>query len=92
MAKKFENKKGFLIIEMNKDEAKSLGFGLYEDGTCICIGCNDLSRDKIYYVAVLNDTMCEKCVNNFIQNTSRYDEDIPYETRNFERYSKILNI
>ena len=92
MAKKFKNRKGFLIIEMNQDEAKSLGFGMYGDGTCVCSHCNNLSQDKIYYVAVLNDTMCETCVKNFVQTSIRYDEDISYETRKFEMYSKILNL
>ena len=89
MAKKFENKKGFLIIEMSIKEADSIGFG-FEGGACICLGCNNICIQNVYYVAVLNETMCEDCVKDFIENSTRYEEDIPYEERNYKHYSNQL--
>lgn len=91
MAQKLDNEKGFLIIEMTREEADSIGFGL-GGGTCICVGCNNLCLPKVFYVAVLNETMCEDCLKNFVENSTRYDEDIPYEKRNYEYYSKQLQL
>lgn len=93
MANKVENEKGFLIIEMTLNEADKIGFGI-GSGACICVGCNGLCLPKVYYVAAMNETMCEKCLNEFLtsEDTIRYDEDIPYEERNYNRYMELLNL
>lgn len=90
MAKKFKNEKGFLIIEMDKDEAKSIGFGLSEG--CVCMHCNSIIKDKIYYIAALNDVMDKECLDAWLAWATRYEEDIPYEQKYYDIYSKPLNV
>lgn len=92
MAKQYQNEKGFLIIEMNKEEAASINFGIYGTGECICMGCNEIIQDNIYYIAVLNDCMCKECCDNFIKHRKRYPEDISYELCKYNEYALLLNI
>lgn len=87
MAKKYDNKEKFLIIEMNTNEAFSLGFG-FADKELICDQCNELITDKCYYIAALNMAYCEECLKDFIENQIRYFEDIKYEV---EHYNKIAD-
>jgi hypothetical protein len=93
MAKIVNNGKGFKVISLSTEDAASLGFGLYGSGTCVCMHCNKscLSGD-IYYVAVLNDTMCKDCYEEWLKDAKRYSEDIPIEDRNFNYYKEILGL
>lgn len=90
MAKQFINDKGFLIIKLNKEEANFIGFGF--SGDCLCMSCNNVIKDNMYYIAVLNDCMCKDCLDKFLKEYTRHQEDIPYEKRNFNFYTKKLNI
>ncbi len=91
MAKIVNNDKGFKVISLSTKDAASLGFGLYGSGACICMRCNKgcLSGD-IYYIAVLNDTMCKDCYEEWLKDAERYSEDIPIEDRNFNHYKEAL--
>ena len=91
MAKIVNNDKGFKVISLSTEDAASLGFGIDGSGTCICMHCNKgcLSGD-IYYIAVLNDTMCKNCYERWIKSATRYAEDIPIENRNFNHYKEWL--
>lgn len=90
MARKFENKNGFLIIEMSPSEARSIGFGISEG--CVCMNCNNIIKDKIYYIAALNDVMDKECLDEWLAWATRYEEDIPYEQKYYNIYSKSFNI
>lgn len=90
MAKKVSNSKGFLIIQMSVTEAQLLGFGF--NGACVCMSCNDLCLPDVYYIAALNDCMCEKCMEKFLSDATRYEEDIPYEEKYYNQYTKILGL
>ena len=98
MAKKYDNNKGFLVIEMSFDEATILcnfGCEISEDNyIVVCDTCNNKfdSNDKIYYIAVLNRALCKECCDDFINNIDKSDEDIPYEVRHYNYYAKILNL
>lgn len=98
MAKKYENPKGFLIIEMTYDEATLLcnfGFELNNDDyVVVCDNCNNKFNkdDKIYYFAVLNRAMCKECCDDIIKNQERYAEDINYEIKHYNYYAKKLNL
>lgn len=101
MAKIVNNDKGFKVISLSEEEAVSIGFGIWyrndEDTddlhTCICMNCNKgcLSGD-IYYIAVLNDTMCKDCYEKWLKSATRYTEDIPVEDRNFNYYKEALGL
>lgn len=88
MAKKIKTEKGFLVIKLNMDEAESIGFGL--GGACICMDCNGLCDNDIYYIAVLNDTMCEECYNEYMEEATYYDGDSRIEQRNYDFYISML--
>ena len=94
MAKRYENDKGFLIIEMSYEEAKNVcEFGI--DGIIIvCDNCNNefKSTDNIYYFSVLNRAMCKECCDDIIANQKRYKEDIPYEERHYNYYAEKLKL
>lgn len=93
MAKIVNNDKGFKVISLSIEDAASLGFGLYGSGACVCMHCNKgcLSGD-IYYIAVLNDTMCKDCYEKWLKGAKRYPEDIPIENRNFNHYKEVLGL
>lgn len=91
MAKKVENDKGFLIIEMDYLEAVKIAlFGF--DGAIICDQCNDIINEECYYIAVLNQALCKKCCDDFISKYKRHDEDIAYEKRHYNFYAEKLEL
>lgn len=93
MAKIVNNDKGFKVISLSIEDAASLGFGLYGSGACVCMHCNKgcLSGD-IYYIAVLNDTMCKDCYEEWLKDAVKYVDDAPYEEQNFNRYKEALGL
>lgn len=98
MAKKYNNDKGFLIIEMSFDEATLLcnfGCQVSEDNNIVvCDNCNNKfdKEDKIYYFAALNRAFCKECTDDIIANQKRYEDDIPYEVKHYNYYAKKLNL
>lgn len=98
MAKKYDNDKDFLIIEMSYDEAKDIcNFGCSIDENShiiVCDNCNNKfdKKDKIYYFAALNRAFCQECTDDIIANQERYEEDIPYEIKHYNYYAKLLNL
>jgi hypothetical protein len=97
MAKKYNNNKGFLIIEMTFNEAATIcnfGCEIPECNIIVCDNCNNKfdSNDKIYYFACLNRAFCKECTDDIIANQERYEEDIPYEVRHYNYYAKKLNL
>lgn len=86
MAKRINDKKGFLVIETSLTECvEKIG------GIGICDYCNSSSFTG-YYIAVLNCWYCEKCYKNWTQRAKRYEEDSHIEKRNFDYYAKLLEI
>lgn len=92
MAKIVENDKGFKVINLSREDAASLGFGVYNSGVCLCTNCNKPCTEDIHYIAALNDTMCKDCYEEWVKGAKRYSEDIPIEERNFNYYKKDLNL
>lgn len=87
MAKVFENKKGFLVMEVERnglmDALKAYGYA----GVCdMCLG----KPEKGYYIAVLNMWVCEKCFKEWYLRAKRYEEDEAVERKNFEFYKNLL--
>ena len=93
MATIVNNDKGFKVISLSTEDTASLGFGLCGSGACVCMHCNKkcLSGD-IYYVAVLNDTMCKDCYEEWLKDAIRYVSDIPIEERRFNYYKEALGL
>lgn len=86
MAKKVENPKGFLVIEVSGTEnIEKIG------GMAICDSCNSHSSDG-YYIAVLNHWVCPDCFNEWIERAKRHEEDIRIEQRNYDFYSQLLGL
>ena len=103
MATRVENKKGFLVIAMTTSEAIhdcNFGYANDEKGEyyLICDNCNELlnaypkKHPIVYYVAALNRLFCTKCYKEWYAHAIRYDEDIHYEKRCFNKYAKKLNL
>ena len=93
MAKIVNNDKGFKVINLSTKDAASLGFGLYCSGACVCMHCNRVCvSGDIYYIAVLNDTMCKDCYEEWLKDAKRYSEDIPIEDRNFNYCKETLGL
>ena len=91
MAKKVENDKGFLIIEMDYLEAVKIAlFGF--DGAIICDQWNDIINEKYYYIAVLNKAFCKNCCDDFISKYERHEEDIAYEKRHYNFYVEKIEL
>lgn len=81
MAKRINCKKGFKVISLTPKEAKTIGFGI-EEG-CLCMECNNIIKDNVYYIAVLNDVMDEECFNNWLETAIHYSSDARIEDSNF---------
>ena len=81
MAKRINCKKGFKVISLTPKEAKTIGFGIHEG--CLCMECNNIIKDNIYYIAALNDVMDEECFNNWLETAIHYSEDARVEDSNF---------
>lgn len=97
MAKKVTNDKGFLVIEISAREAlDKCGFGYHslDYSELICDICNKWLEDsnKLFYVAVLNEVICEDCYIDWVANATRYEEDIDFETEMYNKYAAILNL
>lgn len=88
MADYLKTDKGFLVIKMSQEEAEALNFGISEG--CLCMHCNNIIKEPIYYVAVLNDTMCEECYNKWYETATYYPEDSYIENKNFNYYRNAL--
>lgn len=78
MAKQYKNKKDFLIIQMNHEEAVKI-WGEY-GGVGICEHCNQV-KAKGYYIACMNDYFCEACFKEWLKDAVNYKEDRSYEKR-----------
>ena len=102
MAKRYDNDKGFLVIEMSYEEARDIcGFGityvsedtgLIYDHKLLCDTCNNSITDNVYYVAAINRVLCKECCDDIIANQKRYKEDIPYEKRHYNYYAEGFNL
>lgn len=93
MAEIVKNGKGFKVISLSVNDAASLGFGIGGSGACVCMRCNKgCLSGGIYYIAVLNDTMCKSCYEHWLKGATRYSDDIPIEDRNFNYYKEALGL
>lgn len=80
MATQYKNDKGFLVLKLTQEEAAQMGWG------CICMSCNREINEPshLFWIAALNDIKCNDCFEEFLRTATRYDEDIPYEQRNYD--------
>lgn len=98
MAKKYDNNKGFLIIQMTHLEATlDCEFGIRISrfkSKILCDTCNNEidGFDDIYYVTVLNRCLCKDCCDDFIKGYDKHPEDESFEKRHYNYYAKKLNL
>ena len=98
MAKIYKNDKNFLIIQMDGAEASNLGFGVEITGclnSIVCGTCNTTIEHKdIFYVACINEVLCENCIIDYVKNMSHYtdDDSLKYEINHFNIVDKKLGM
>lgn len=94
MAKKIENEKGFLIIEMTVEEAiNDCMFGCAGEIICDgCIKCINNPEDIIYYIAVLNMAFCKECLDEFLNRQEHYEEDEDVEKKNYNFIARMVGL
>ena len=99
MAAKFENNKGFLIIEMTPEEAiNKCVFGYIDKhqhiDLLVCDNCGDkiTYHNKVYYVSVLNRLLCKDCCERFVRNFKHYEEDKSYEVAHYNYYANKVGL
>jgi len=98
MAKIYPNNKNFLIIQMSRAEASSIGFGVKVPGNLnflVCDTCNaEIEGDTIYYIAALNSVLCDDCLNDTIKNLNHYTDydSIHYEINHFNIIAQKLSM
>lgn len=98
MAKVYKNDKNFLVIQMNGEEASGIDFGYHIPGQLneiLCASCNkEIQQEEIFYVACINDVMCQDCVEDAVKNMTHYTDapDLQYEIRHFNVIAEKLNI
>lgn len=81
---------GLYYVKMDVAEAAKCGFG-YKPGRCICMYCNNIA-DPVYYIPVLNDTLCEICFNSWKTRAKRYKEDVAFENNKLTQVKTQLGI
>ena len=54
--------------------------------------CNHDIKGELYYVAVLNDVMDEKCYNEWLSHAKYYPDDVFIENRNFNYCRQQLGL
>lgn len=97
MAKGFKNK-GHLVIQMNIQEATKCNFGFEIPGLnnlVVCGTCNNECKPaNIYYIAALNEVMCEDCMNDYCNNMNHHNDkdSLKYEIAHFNDIGGKLNI
>lgn len=80
-----KNKKNFKVIRLTFEERCHLEWG------SICMRCgNSVFVDDAYYIAVLNDIMCEDCYNEWLESAINYAEDGDVEDYNFSNTKLLL--
>lgn len=89
MAKKVENEKGFLVLEISRSEMIGK-LGRY-GSIGICDSCG-MPANKGYYIAVLNQWFCEDCFKEWYERATRYKEDEFYEKEKFDFYCKLFRV
>lgn len=89
MAKKFENDKGYLIIEMSPEEAEIAGFPLEVQS---CMECGNRITDKVYYIAVMNNLVCGECLESWMDDDIYDEADQPDELENYQYRAKLLGM
>lgn len=88
MAKIVKNKKGFKVIRLAKAEVLDL-WGKY-GGVGICERCNEIPESGGFYVAVLNQYLCERCFKDWLKKAEYYPEDEFFENRCFTEVQRRL--
>lgn len=84
MAKIFENKKGFKIIETSMLEMNRV-YGIAP----ICDYCNG-GTFVGYLISVLNQWYCKECFDRWYLDAINHPEDRDYENHKFNEYSKYF--
>lgn len=79
------------IYEIKKEEL--IVFQYYNLFGNQCDDCNSSleSKDKIYYIPVLNRGLCENCYKEWISNASYYKDDQKYITNGERWIEKMAN-
>lgn len=92
MARIVKNDKGFKVISMPISEARAIGFGFDYFGkrVVICDRCSEYINDNVYYVATLKQCLCASCYFKWYEHAKRYNDDMPYEIKNFEETLNAL--
>ena len=82
---KTKSKCGYTVYKVTAVEVMRLG------GIGVCDECNCAALHG-YLVPVLNHYMCQDCYNEWNEQATYYEEDIPYEQRMSEYYEKMIPI
>ena len=90
MAKLVKNKKGFKVIKLSQEETKRMGWGIDIFGKCLCMHCNEIIKDDIYYIVVLHDTMDKECYEKWLETAINYPEDRDIEEMEYKGFLKFF--
>lgn len=86
MAKKIQNNKNFLIIEVSWKEYVAL-----TDSWGICDCCGNYDCEMVfYYVAVIDSFLCKTCFDAWYSNATHYKVDIQKERYNYNNKKQKL--
>lgn len=85
MATLIDNPKGFKVIKASAIEITEI------EGLGICDSCNK-PHSEGYLIPVLNAWYCPRCYTKWMGYAKRYNEDIPYELRQFNHYKEVFDL
>lgn len=89
MAKRIQNNKNFLIIEMTWKEYVAI-----TDSWGLCDCCGQYDADMVfYYVAVTDSFFCKNCYDAWYSGATNYKVDREKERQNFnKKVSRIKDL
>ena len=86
MANLWKNDKQFKIIELSWKE-----YVAATDTWGLCDICGDnSSEESLYFVALVNQTYCKKCLDAYLKGAKRYKSDFKKEQENYIRIRNEL--
>lgn len=87
-----ENKIACFKIDVERLKKAGMGACMGNEHIVICDFCNEEIEDVAYYVPVLNQVVCKKCLDEQIKKMQSYDEDKKFENRNAADFEETIRL
>lgn len=74
--------KGYSYIKCTKEDCFNWG------GMAICDSCSTPMFEDVYLIFILGQAFCPKCFEEWLERSTRYEEDLYLQKQNHKRWYK----